>query len=58
MGKSRFMRLHPIHIAMQRIDFAIMRECPEGLCQAPGGEGIGGLALMVNREAADETFIQ
>ena len=58
MGKSRFMRLHPIHIAMQRIDFAIMRQRPEGLSEPPGGEGISGIALMINGEAADETFIQ
>ena len=58
MRKPRLVRLHPIHIAMQRIDFTIMRQRPERLRQAPGGEGISGIALMINGEAADETFIQ
>ena len=58
MGKSRLVRLHPIHIAMQRIDFAIMRQRAEGLRQAPGGEGIGGITLMINGEAADKPLIQ
>ena len=58
MGKPRFMRLHPIHIAMQRIDFAIMRQRAERLRQAPGGEGIGRITLMINGKAADETLIQ
>ena len=46
----RLMAFHPVEIAAQRIDLAIMGENPEGLRQRPGREGVGRIALVIDRE--------
>ena len=43
------MTLHPVQVAPQRVDLAIMREHPEGLGQRPLREGVGRVALVINR---------
>ena len=58
VGEPGLMALHPVHIAMQRVDLAIMRDHPEGLRQAPGREGVGRIALVINRKARDEARIR
>ncbi len=45
---------HPVVIAAQRIDLAVVRDHPVGVCQRPGREGVGGEALVHERERALE----
>ena len=58
VGEPGLMALHPVHIAMQRVDLAIMRYHPEGLRQAPCGEGVGRIALVINRKARNKARIR
>src|SRR3990167_280803 len=51
------MALHPVAIAFQRIDLAIMREHAEGLREPPFREGIGRIALMENGDRGGETIV-
>ena len=44
------MALHPVEIALKRVDLAVVREHPERLCQPPLREGIGGITLVINRK--------
>ena len=46
--------LHPAPVAPHRIDFTIVAEHPEGLCQAPLREGVGGEAGMDDGHGAGE----
>ena len=52
------MAFHPVHIAFQRIDLAVMGQHPERLGQPPLREGIGGIPLVIDREGALETLVQ
>ena len=54
----RLMGLHPVEIALQRVDLAVMGDDAEGLGQMPGGEGVGGIALVIDREIRDEALVQ
>jgi hypothetical protein len=49
--------LHPVDVALERVDLAVMREHPEGLRQPPLREGVGGIALVIDREGALEPFV-
>ena len=51
------MALHPIIVAFQRIDFAIMGQHAEGLRQPPLWEGIGRIALVIQSKGGLESFI-
>ena len=55
---ARLMGLHPVEIALQRVDLAVMGDDAEGLGQMPGGEGVGGIALVIDREIRDEALVQ
>ena len=46
--------LHPVDIAADRVDLAIMRQHPEGLGQAPFREGVGGIALVEDGKGRHE----
>ena len=46
-------RFHPVHIAADRIDLAIVRHEAIGMRQPPAGEGIGREALVDEAERAD-----
>ncbi len=58
MRKPCFMAFHPVDVARNGVDFTIMRKATEWLCQLPCGEGVGGIALVINSKAADKAFIQ
>ena len=47
-------RRHPVDVAAQRVDFAVMRDHPVGMRQRPGREGVGREALMHQRQRALE----
>ena len=58
VAHARLVRLHPVDVAGQRVDLAVMGEHAERLGQAPGGEGVGGIALVVDGEARHEALVQ
>jgi hypothetical protein len=45
-------RRHPVDVAAQRVDFAVMGNHPVGMRQLPGREGVGREALMNQRQRA------
>ena len=45
-------RRHPVDVAAQRVDLAVVRDHPIGMRQRPGGEGVRGEALVHERECA------
>ena len=47
-------RRHPVDVAAQRVDFAVMRDHPVRMRQRPGREGVGREALMHQRQRALE----
>ena len=47
-------RRHPVDVAAQRVDLAVMRDHPVGMRQRPGREGVGRKALMHQRQRALE----
>ena len=52
-------RRHPVDVAAQRVDFAVMRHHPVRMRQRPGREGVGREALMHQRQRAREIlFVQ
>ena len=50
-------RRHPVVVAAQRVDFAVMRDHAVGVRQRPGREGVGGKALVNQRQRAFEIRI-
>jgi hypothetical protein len=40
---------HPVHVAAQGVDLAVMRDHAERMRQVPGREGVGGEALVGQR---------
>ena len=47
-------RRHPVDVAAQRVDLAVMGDHPVGMRQRPGREGVGREALMHQRQRALE----
>ena len=47
-------RRHPVDVAAQRVDLAVMRDHPVGMRQRPGREGVGREALVHQRQRALE----
>ena len=50
-------RRHPVDVAAQRVDLAVVAEEAEGLGQAPRGKGVGGKALVHQRQRGLGPFI-
>ena len=50
-------RRHPVDVAAQRVDFAVMGDHPVGMRQRPGREGVGREALMHQRQRAFEILL-
>ena len=48
---------HPVHIAAQRVDFAIVRNHAERMRQIPGGKSIGGETLVYQRQCGNYAFV-
>ncbi len=53
----RLPRRHPVVVAAQRVDLAVMRDHAVGMRQRPGRERVGGEALMHQRQRALEIRI-
>ncbi len=47
---ARLPRRHPVDVAAQRVDLAVVRDHPIGMREPPGREGVGGEALMDQRQ--------
>ena len=56
-GHADLMALHPVHVALERVNLTVMGQHAEGLCQPPLREGVGGVALVIDREGADELIV-
>ena len=56
-GHRRLARRHPVVVAAQRVDLAVVRDHPVGMGQRPGRERVGREALMHQRERAHEIRI-
>ncbi len=56
-GDAGLPRRHPVDVAAQRVDLAIMRDHPIGMRQLPGRKGIGREALMHQRQRRFEARI-
>ena len=54
----RLARRHPVDVAAQRVDLAVVRDHAIGVGQTPGRERIGGEALVDERERADEARVR
>ena len=53
----RLARRHPVHVAAQRVDLAVVRDHPVGMGERPGREGIGGEALVDQRQRRLEVLV-
>ena len=53
----RLARLQAVQVAAQRVDLAVVREVAEGVRELPRGEGVGGVALVDERERAFEVRV-
>lgn len=52
MRKVSFPRVNPVAIAAEGIDLAIVGDHTKGVCEGPGGEGVGAVALVKNSEGS------
>ena len=50
--------LHPVDVAQDGVDLAVVRQYAEGLRQLPLREGVGRIALMEDREARGEALVE
>ena len=57
-GDAGLARGHPVDIAAQGVDFAVMGHHAEGMRQLPGGKGVGGKTLMHQRQGGGEIGIR
>src|SRR5439155_24422891 len=48
---------HPVDVALDRVDLAVVAEHAEWLSPLPGGRGIGAVTRVEDREGGDETRI-
>ena len=57
-GQAAFVGLHPVGVALDRVDLAVVGQHAEGLGQPPGREGVGRVALVEDREVRDEARVE
>ncbi len=48
---------HPVLVAADRVDLAVMRQAPERLREPPLRKGVGGITLVKDRDAALEALV-
>ena len=53
-GDARLPRGHPVEVAAERVDLAVMGDHPVGMGELPGREGVGREALMHERQRRSE----
>ena len=51
-GQDGLAGVHPVDVAAERVDFAVMGDVAVGVGELPGGEGVGGEALVHQAEGA------
>src|SRR3546814_7636771 len=57
-GHFDLMAFHPVLVAANRVDLAIVRKRAEGLRQPPLRKGVGGITLVEDRDAALEPLVE
>src|SRR5262249_41291547 len=55
---ARLMRLHPVDVALQRVDLAVVSDDAERLRQMPGRKRVRRVALVIDGEVGDEAFVE
>jgi hypothetical protein len=55
--KPDLVGFHPVDVALQRVDLAVMGQHSEGLRQPPLREGVGRIALVIDREGGLEALV-
>ena len=56
-AKAALARAHPVEVAAQGVDLAVVGQVAEGLGQLPGGEGVGAVALVHDGQRALEAGV-
>ncbi len=56
-GHADLVALHPVGVALQRVDLAVVGDHAEGLGQAPFGEGVGRIALVEDGDGGREALV-
>ena len=56
-GHADLVALHPVGVALERVDLAVMGQHAEGLRQPPLRKGVGRIALVIDRECGLEPRI-
>ncbi len=56
--EARLVALHPVDVAQDGVDLAVVREHAERLRQLPLRKGVGRVALMEDREARGESLVE
>ena len=49
--------IHPVDVAAQRVDFAVVAQKAKGMGQVPGRKGVGAVALVDQRQGADHVRV-
>jgi len=57
MGEHALAGVHPVDVAADGVDLAVVGEIPEGMGQVPGGEGVGAVPLVDEGQAAREPLV-
>ena len=53
----RFARFHPIDIAAERVDFSVVRDVPERMCQRPARKCVGAETLVNDGKSRDDSRV-
>ena len=56
-GHHAFARLHPVVVALDGVDLAVVRHIAVGVGQRPLGEGVGGKALVHQTQSRDAALV-
>ena len=56
-GQQRLPGPHPVAVALDGVDLAVVRDQPVGVAELPGREGVGGEPRMHQRERRGDPFV-
>ena len=56
--EHRLAGVHPVHVAAERVDLAVVGDEAIGMCPVPRGEGVGREALVDERQRGDEERVR
>ena len=56
-GHANLVAFHPVDVTLERVDLAVVGQHAEGLRQPPLREGVGGIALVIDRKRGFKAFV-